>query len=70
MVLPMNTGVEATETAVKIARKWAYKVKGVEQGKALVFCVTDNFHGRSVRAPGSRIAVPRDFFVLADRDRR
>ena len=48
MVLPMNTGVEATETAVKIARKWAYKVKGVEQNKALVFCVTDNFHGRSV----------------------
>lgn len=49
MVLPMNTGVEATETAVKIARKWAYKVKGVEKDKALVFCVTNNFHGRSVR---------------------
>lgn len=52
MVLPMNTGVEATETAVKIARKWAYKVKGVEKDKALVFCVTDNFHGRSVRFTG------------------
>ncbi|KYK61433.1 ornithine aminotransferase [Drechmeria coniospora] len=50
MVLPMNTGVEAAETAIKIARKWAYKVKGVEQGKALVFCVTDNFHGRSMTA--------------------
>ncbi|KAF4595656.1 Ornithine aminotransferase [Ophiocordyceps camponoti-floridani] len=50
MVLPMNTGVEAVETAVKIARKWAYKVKGVEQDKALVFCVTDNFHGRSMTA--------------------
>ncbi|PHH60160.1 hypothetical protein CDD81_2078 [Ophiocordyceps australis] len=50
MVLPMNTGVEAVETAVKIARKWAYKVKGVEQGKALVFCVSDNFHGRSMTA--------------------
>ncbi|UNI21387.1 Ornithine aminotransferase [Purpureocillium takamizusanense] len=50
MVLPMNTGVEATETAVKIARKWAYKVKGVEPGKALVFCVTNNFHGRSMTA--------------------
>lgn len=48
MVLPMNTGVEATETAVKIARKWAYKVKGVQPGKAHVFCVADNFHGRSV----------------------
>ncbi|KAG6105505.1 hypothetical protein E4U14_005111 [Claviceps sp. LM454 group G7] len=50
MVLPMNTGVEATETAVKIARKWAYKVKGVEKDKALVFCVTNNFHGRSITA--------------------
>ncbi|KAG6204167.1 hypothetical protein E4U35_003596 [Claviceps purpurea] len=50
MVLPMNTGVEATETAVKIARKWAYKVKGVEKDKALVFCVTNNFHGRSMTA--------------------
>lgn len=48
MVLPMNTGVEATETAVKVARKWAYKVKGVQKDKAWVFCVTDNFHGRSV----------------------
>src|SRR5690606_3742594 len=37
MVLPMNTGAEAVETAIKVARKWAYKVKGVEQGKALVF---------------------------------
>ncbi|KAM4068110.1 aminotransferase class-III domain-containing protein [Hirsutella rhossiliensis] len=50
MVLPMNTGVEAVETAVKIARKWAYKVKGVEQDKALVLCVADNFHGRSMTA--------------------
>lgn len=49
MVLPMNTGVEATETAVKIARKWAYKVKGVQKDRAHVFCVTNNFHGRSVR---------------------
>lgn len=51
MVLPMNTGAEATETAIKIARKWAYKVKGVEQGKALVFCVAENFHGRTVSVP-------------------
>lgn len=48
MVLPMNTGAEATETAVKVARKWAYKVKGVEEGKALVFAVAENFHGRTV----------------------
>jgi ornithine--oxo-acid transaminase len=48
MVLPMNTGAEAVETAVKIARKWAYKVKGVPQDKALVFGVQENFHGRTV----------------------
>jgi ornithine--oxo-acid transaminase len=48
MVLPMNTGAEAVETAIKIARKWAYKVKGVEQGKALIFSASDNFHGRTV----------------------
>ncbi|KAM0510815.1 hypothetical protein ACHAPE_010519 [Trichoderma viride] len=50
MVLPMNTGAEATETAIKIARKWAYKVKGVEDGKALVFCAAENFHGRTMAA--------------------
>jgi ornithine--oxo-acid transaminase len=49
MVLPMNTGAEAVETAIKIARKWAYKVKGVPQNKALVFAATENFHGRTVR---------------------
>jgi ornithine--oxo-acid transaminase len=48
MVLPMNTGAEAVETAIKIARKWAYKVKGVPQNKALVFAVSENFHGRTV----------------------
>ncbi|KOS19007.1 Ornithine aminotransferase [Escovopsis weberi] len=50
MVLPMNTGAEAVETAIKVARKWAYKVKGVEAGKALVFCVAENFHGRTMAA--------------------
>jgi len=49
MVLPMNTGAEAVETAVKIARKWAYKVKGVPAGKALVMGASENFHGRTVR---------------------
>jgi ornithine--oxo-acid transaminase len=49
MVLPMNTGAEAVETAIKIARKWAYKVKGVAPGRALVFSAADNFHGRTVR---------------------
>ena len=50
MVLPMNTGAEAVETAIKVARKWAYKVKGVEQGKALIFSATENFHGRTMVA--------------------
>lgn len=59
MVLPMNTGAEAVETAIKIARKWAYKVKGVPQGRALVFSVADNFHGRTVRAPSPTFPPPR-----------
>ncbi len=48
MVLPMNTGAEAVETAVKIARKWGYKVKGIPKNQALVFSVKENFHGRTV----------------------
>ncbi|KAI0128472.1 ornithine aminotransferase [Xylariales sp. AK1849] len=50
MVLPMNTGAEAVETAIKVARKWAYKVKGVPQGQALIFGVEENFHGRTMTA--------------------
>ncbi|RYP85443.1 hypothetical protein DL769_000996 [Monosporascus sp. CRB-8-3] len=50
MVLPMNTGAEAVETAVKVARKWAYKVKGVPQGNAFVFGAQGNFHGRTMTA--------------------
>lgn len=50
MVLPMNTGAEAVETAVKIARKWGYKSKGIAQNKALVFSVQENFHGRTFAA--------------------
>ena len=49
MVLPMNTGAEAVETAIKIARKWGYKVKGIPENQALVFSVSENFHGRTVR---------------------
>jgi ornithine--oxo-acid transaminase len=51
MVLPMCTGAEAVESAIKIARKWAYKVKGVEQGRAMVFGAAGNFHGRTVGSP-------------------
>ena len=47
MVLPMNTGAEAVETAIKTARKWGYKVKGVEPNKAQILCCTGNFHGRT-----------------------
>ncbi|KAK4541598.1 hypothetical protein LTR36_007895 [Oleoguttula mirabilis] len=50
MVLPMNTGAEAVETAVKIARKWGYKTKKIPQDKALVFSVQENFHGRTFAA--------------------
>ncbi|KAH7243400.1 pyridoxal phosphate-dependent transferase [Fusarium redolens] len=50
MVLPMCTGAEAVETAIKIARKWAYKVKGVPQEKAWIFGVSENFHGRTMTA--------------------
>ncbi|KAI1335142.1 ornithine aminotransferase [Xylariaceae sp. FL0016] len=50
MVLPMNTGAEAVETAIKIARKWAYKIKGIPQDKALIFGAGENFHGRTMTA--------------------
>jgi ornithine--oxo-acid transaminase len=47
MVLPMNTGAEAVETAVKVARKWGYRVKGVPDGQASIVVAADNFHGRT-----------------------
>ncbi|KAB2923550.1 MAG: ornithine--oxo-acid transaminase [Bacteroidetes bacterium] len=47
MSLPMNSGAEAVETAVKAARKWGYKVKGIPEGKAEIICASDNFHGRT-----------------------
>ena len=50
MVLPMNTGAEAVETAIKVARKWSYKVKGVTEGQAIVMGVQNNFHGRTFAA--------------------
>ncbi|KZP05378.1 ornithine-oxo-acid aminotransferase [Athelia psychrophila] len=48
MVLPMNTGAEAVETAIKLSRKWAYEKKGVPEGKAVVLSAADNFHGRTL----------------------
>jgi ornithine--oxo-acid transaminase len=47
MVLPMNTGAEGVETAVKTARKWGYTKKGVPEGKAKIICCENNFHGRT-----------------------
>jgi len=47
MALPMNTGAEAVETAIKAARKWAYTVKGVAKDKAEIIACTGNFHGRT-----------------------
>jgi ornithine--oxo-acid transaminase len=48
MVLPMNSGAEAVETAVKTARKWAYQKKGVPQDRAEIIVCSSNFHGRTV----------------------
>ncbi|HEX6172048.1 MAG TPA: ornithine--oxo-acid transaminase [Chitinophagaceae bacterium] len=46
-VLPMNTGVEAVETAIKLCRKWAYEVKGIKEGGASIIVCEGNFHGRT-----------------------
>jgi len=48
MALFMNTGVEANETAVKLARKWGYQVKGIPENQAVVVVAEDNFHGRTI----------------------
>jgi ornithine--oxo-acid transaminase len=49
-VLPMNTGVEADETAFKLARKWAYNIKGIPENKAKIIFCEGNFHGRTMMA--------------------
>lgn len=60
VALPMNTGAEAVETAIKIARKWGYEKKGVPDGKAEIIVCEENFHGRTTTIvgfstdPGSR----------------
>jgi len=46
-VLPMNTGAEAVETALKLCRKWAYEVKGIDENKAEIIVCENNFHGRT-----------------------
>ena len=52
-LMPMNTGVEGGETAVKLARKWGYQVKGIEQNKAKIIFVSGNFWGRTLAAISS-----------------
>jgi len=47
-ILPMNTGAEADETALKLCRRWAYDVKGIEHDKAKIIVCADNFHGRTI----------------------
>jgi ornithine--oxo-acid transaminase len=61
--LPMNSGAEAVESALKIARKWAYEVKGVPQGRAEIIVCTGNFHGRTTAIVGfSTDPAARDGF--------
>ncbi len=48
MMLPMNSGAEAVETALKAARKWGYKVKGIENNKAEIIACSNNFAGRTI----------------------
>jgi ornithine--oxo-acid transaminase len=51
-VLPMNTGAEAIETAIKMSRKWGYEVKGVPEGQATIVVAENNFHGRTTTIVG------------------
>src|SRR5436305_9874653 len=62
-VLPMNSGAEAVESAIKSVRKWGYEVKGVPEGQAEIIVCADNFHGRTLGFVGfSPVPPPRDHF--------
>ena len=62
-VLPMNSGAEAVETALKVTRKWGYEVKGVPEGKAEIIVCSNNFHGRTLAVVGfSTDPTARDRF--------
>lgn len=62
-ILPMNTGAEAVETALKLARRWGYRVKGVPAGEATIVVAADNFHGRTTTIVGfSTDPVAREDF--------
>lgn len=53
MALPMNTGVEAVETAIKLARRWGYEVKGIRENAAEIIVFSNNFHGRTTAVIGA-----------------
>jgi ornithine--oxo-acid transaminase len=62
-VLPMNSGAEAVESAIKVARKWGYEIKGVPQDRAEIVVCANNFHGRTLTIVGSSSdATTRDGF--------
>ena len=67
MALPMNTGAEAVETAIKAARKWGYQVKGIADGKAEIIVCAGNFHGRTTTIVGfsSQAQYKADFSPFA-----
>jgi ornithine--oxo-acid transaminase len=52
MALPMNTGAEAVETAIKAARRWGYRIKGIAEGRAQIIVAAGNFHGRTTTIVG------------------
>jgi ornithine--oxo-acid transaminase len=63
LVIPMNTGTEAVETGIKVARAWGYRVKGVAAGRANIIVADGNFHGRSISIVGfSSDPVAREGF--------
>lgn len=63
MMLPMNSGAEAVETAIKIIRKWAYKTKGIAKDKAEIITAAGNFHGRTTTIVGfSTDQLYKEFF--------
>jgi ornithine--oxo-acid transaminase len=63
MALPMNSGTEAVESAIKVARKWGYTVKNIPEGKAEIIVCSNNFHGRTISIVGfSSEAQYRDGF--------
>lgn len=61
-VLPMNSGVEAVETSIKLARRWAYKIKGVKDNKAEIIAADGNFHERTLNA----ISLSNDMIATKD----